>query len=239
MAIKKKVPAKKAVAKAAENTVVELTPPAQFKLDLGCGKRKQDGFFGLDNITFDTVDAKVDLGRQPWAFERVYRADKMPVKLVSQVKVYGVNQKVSGLGALPDDCVDEAFCSHFMEHLTWPERVSFINELYRVLKPEAKCTLILPHWASARYYGDPTHKSPMSEWAFFYWDEAWRREQAPGCFDKEVPEYDCNFFVTYGYNLHPEIANKNQELQLFAMKFYKDAAQDVIATLVKKPHLVT
>ena len=35
------------------------------KLDLGCGKNKQPGFFGVDGIAFDGVDLVMDL-RQPW-----------------------------------------------------------------------------------------------------------------------------------------------------------------------------
>src|SRR5262245_23385575 len=39
-----------------------------------------------------------------------------------------------------DNSVDEAVSSHFLEHLTGPERAHFANELYRVLKPGAKAT---------------------------------------------------------------------------------------------------
>ena len=197
------------------DAVLDVKPVETFKLDLGCGKNKRDGFFGLDSIGFDAVDAKCDLGAAPWVLSTVFRPDKLPFLLVD--------------GALPDECVDEAQCSHFLEHLTWPQRINFINELYRVMKPGAKCLLIIPHWASARYYGDPTHQAPISEWAFFYWDKAWRESQAPHC------GYTCDFNVTYGYNLHPEIAAKSNDHQLYALKFYKDAAQDVVATMEKRP----
>jgi hypothetical protein len=56
-----------------------------------------------------------------------------------------------------DNSVAEAHASHFIEHLTAMERVHFANELYRVLKPGGKCTVIVPHWGSCRAYGDPTH----------------------------------------------------------------------------------
>lgn len=124
--------------------------------------------------------------------------------------------------------VEEAHCSHMIEHLTWPERVHFFNELYRVLIPEGKCQLILPHWASARYYGDPTHKEPMSEFAFYYLDKNWREANAPHV------GYTCDFNVTWGYSLHQSLLNRNQEYQQFALQNYKEAAQDIIATLVKR-----
>jgi hypothetical protein len=115
-----------------------------------------------------------------------------------------------------------------IEHLTWPERVHFFNELYRVLIPEGKCQLILPHWASARYYGDPTHKEPMSEFAFYYLDKNWREANAPHV------GYTCDFNVTWGYSLHQSLMNRNQEYQQYALLNYKEAAQDIIATLTKR-----
>src|SRR6266550_1709464 len=65
--------------------------------------------------------------------------------------------------------VDEAFTSHFVEHLGSVERIHFVNELFRVLKVGGKCTLIVPHWSSSRAYGDPTHQwPPVGEFWFYY-----------------------------------------------------------------------
>src|SRR3977135_3662669 len=44
-----------------------------------------------------------------------------------------------------DGSVAEAHASHFVEHLTAPQRVAFINELYRVLVPGGQCQIIVPH----------------------------------------------------------------------------------------------
>lgn len=44
--------------------------PALIKLDLGCGKNKQQGFHGVDAIKFDGVDTVYDLtcpGKWPWS----------------------------------------------------------------------------------------------------------------------------------------------------------------------------
>ena len=40
-----------------------------------------------------------------------------------------------------DASVEEVNCSHFVEHLTAPERIHFVNELYRVLVPEGKACI--------------------------------------------------------------------------------------------------
>jgi len=128
-----------------------------------------------------------------------------------------------------DNSVDEAYSSHFIEHLEPQERIHFANELYRVLKSKSTCTIITPHWSSARAYGDLTHKwPPVSEFWLLYLNEEWRKNNAP-----HNDEYTCNFSFTHGYTLHPTIAVRNIEFQQFAASFYKEAMQDLIFTLIK------
>lgn len=129
-----------------------------------------------------------------------------------------------------DGSVDEAHCSHFIEHLDAEERIHFVNELYRVLKPGAKCQVITPHWASARAYGDLTHKwPPVAEFWFFYLAKTWRAANAP-----HNDAYTCDFEVTWGYAMHQAIAGRNQEFQTNALQWYKEAAQDTVATFTKR-----
>lgn len=130
-----------------------------------------------------------------------------------------------------DDSVDEVHCSHFVEHLTARERIHFVNELHRVLRVGAKALIIVPHWSSARAYGDLTHQwPPVSEFWFYYLLAAWRNDNAP-----HNDAYTCDFDVTWGYTLHPGISVRNQEYQQNAIAFYKEACQDIIATLIKRP----
>lgn len=126
--------------------------------------------------------------------------------------------------------VAEAHSSHFVEHLEAQERIHFVNELHRVLVPGGKCQVITPHWASCRAYGDLTHKwPPVSEFWFYYLNKVWREANAP-----HNDMYTCDFDVTWGHSLHPEIQPRNAEYQQHALKFWKEAAQDTHATLTKK-----
>lgn len=175
----------------------KAAPDVPLRLDLGCGPNKRDGFFGVDAIKFDKVDMVLDLGDPGFPW---------PWK---------------------DNSVEEVHCAHFIEHLTWPQRIWFFNQLYRVMKPGAKCTLIWPHWCSARFYGDPTHKEPMSEMALLYLNAEWRKGNAPHV------GYTCNFSPTWGYALHPELVTRPTDYQQHALAFYKEAAQDIHATLTK------
>lgn len=177
---------------------------AAIKLDLGCGKHKKEGFIGIDCIKFDNVDMVIKLGNEPLPFE--------------------------------DGSVDEIFASHFIEHLTAVERCQLLNEAYRVMKVGAKMIMIVPHWASSRAYGDPTHQwPPIGEMWFYYLDKKWRDEQAPATDQSNwALGYSCDFETTWGYGIHQQILVRNQEFQQFALNFYREAAQDLHATLTKR-----
>lgn len=134
-----------------------------------------------------------------------------------------------------DGSVDEAHASHFVEHLDVRQRTHFVNELHRVLKPGGKCTVIVPHWASCRAYGDPTHAwPPVSEFWFYYLSQDWRNANAPHTDVKWNPlGFSCNFQATWGYALRQDIQTRPQEYQMFAVDNYKEACQDTMATLTK------
>jgi len=129
-----------------------------------------------------------------------------------------------------DGSIEEVNCSHFVEHLTADERIHFANELYRVLAPAGRASIIVPHWNSPRAYGDLTHKwPPVCEWWFLYLNKEWREVNAP-----HNDQYRCDFDITYGYSLRPDVAARSQDYQQYAMANYKDACQDIISNWVRK-----
>ena len=174
------------------------------RLDLGCGPNPKEGHLGVDVIAYNDNVLAFDLRHAPWPWE--------------------------------SSSVDSAHCSHFLEHLTnlnekW-ERVIFFNELYRVMKPGGQCQLIIPHWASNRYYGDPTHKEPFSEMGFYYLDPNWRKVNAPHTdVSNNRNGYNCYWNCTWGYSLHPEVNVRGADYQKHAMAFFKEACQDIICTM--------
>lgn len=193
--------------------------PKLLKLDLGCGKNKREGFHGVDCREFKGVDQVVNLV-----------APYTPSRLEEE---FGTGLPRPQYAPWPWDTatVEEAHSSHFVEHLTAAERIHFVNELYRVLIDGGKCTLITPHWASCRAYGDLTHQwPPVSEFWYYYLLKSWREANAP-----HNDAYTCDFDVTWGYALRPDLAVRNEEFQQFALANYKEAATDLIATLVKRP----
>ena len=181
------------------------TPAVPLRIDLGAGTTKREGFIAVDIKAFPGVDVVCDLGKDTWPW--------------------------------PDNSVDEAFCSHMLEHLTPEQRRHFMNELYRVLKPapagkvEPKVTLVTPHWASTRAYGDPTHVwPPICEMTYAYYSAPWRKVNSP-----HLDGYTMDFEVTQPtYTLHPALQNRAVEHQQERLGWAKEAAQDMIQVLIKR-----
>lgn len=173
------------------------------KLDLGCGGKKQEGFIGVDQYKMEGVDVVLNIGEGKWPWK--------------------------------DGVVDEIHASHFMEHLTQKQRMHMMNEAYRVMKPGAKMTVITPHWCSNRSYGDMTHAwPPVSEMFYYYLKQSWRDTQAPHTDKKWNPDgFSCDFDATWGYSFSPELGTRSQDYVQFALANYKEAAQDLYATLIK------
>jgi SAM-dependent methyltransferase len=180
------------------------TPAALIRLDVGCGPNKK----GPEWLGIDAIKFPgVDVVqdlRKPWPFK--------------------------------DGSVEEIHCSHCIEHFTAPERCHVYNEMWRVLRVGGKSLCITPAWSSGRAYGDPTHQwPPVSSFSYYYLLRSWREANAPHSDAKHWPPgYKCDFDVTWGFSLHPQIAPRNQEYQQFALNFYTEAAQDLIATFVKR-----
>lgn len=179
------------------------------KLDLGCGPNKRAGFTGVDSRQFSGVDQVVNLAER-----RTYQGDDLGFKPWPWL----------------DASVEEIHMSHCLEHFTGAERVHIFNEMYRVLIPNGKGTIITPHWASGRAYGDPSHQwPPVCEMSYYYLNKEWRTVNAPHT------DYTCDFDHSGGYTWHPEIAVRNSEYQMYAAKFLKEAAQDLIVTVMRRP----
>lgn len=110
------------------------------RLDIGCGANKQPNFVGMDIQDLPGVDIIHDLEIYPWP--------------------------------IPDERVIVAVCHHVLEHIN-PHKggvIRFMNEVWRILKPDAKIAITMPHGASDGYLQDPTHCNAMNENSFWYFD---------------------------------------------------------------------
>lgn len=129
-----------------------------------------------------------------------------------------------------DNSIDGAEVLFLLAYLTPVERINFVNELGRVLKKGAKCQFITPHWSCNRAYADLRMPyPPVAESWYFNLNSEYRKQDKFG--DKR---YKCDFDSTLGYSLHQSLHSRNQEYQQHAIMFWKEAGQDLIATIIKK-----
>lgn len=138
---------------------------------------------------------------------------------------------------IPDNCVDELNCSHFVEHVK--DLPKFMDEIYRIMKSPwinkdgekmvSKVTIVCPYYSSMRAMQDPFHVRPISEASFLYYNEEWRKAN-------KLDHYGIksNFDFQYGYNIAPEWANRSQEARDFAIRHYLNVITDIFVTLTKK-----
>jgi SAM-dependent methyltransferase len=120
--------------------IFDTTAHAGIRLDIGCGANCQSGFVGMDIRALSGVDIVHDVEMIPWPLE--------------------------------DECVLQAVSSHVVEHIN-PHKFGFVNfmdEVWRVLKPDAQFAIACPHGASPGFLQDPTHCNALNETTWSYFD---------------------------------------------------------------------
>jgi len=65
-----------------------------------------------------------------------------------------------------DNFFDEVYCSHILEHL-YSTYDKFL-EIWRILKPNGKLIVKVPHFSSNNTWSDPTHVRPFSCRIFYH-----------------------------------------------------------------------
>jgi SAM-dependent methyltransferase len=199
-------------------TVVKYNPTSMKKikksdavtrLNLACGQVKEDGWIGVDIAKTDKADIVFDIMTYPWTFAE-------------------------------DESVDEIFCSHYIEHI--PQEfivhngkkkdalVAFMDECWRILKPGGKMQFIAPYWSSMRSAQDPTHRRPICEASFLYYNQEWLKMNGLDHYNIEA-----NFEYNYAYNIDGVISTKNEETKAYMVKHYTNSVNDVIVNLTKLP----
>ena len=190
------------------------------KIDLGCGQNKKDGYFGIDVADVEGVDLVHDLTVYPWPID--------------------------------DNSVDKIHCSHYMEHIPhvdvkgiikqsnsfaeFKEKlieskdgfITFVNELYRILKIDGVATVIIPHYMSIRAFGDPTHTRYIGDFSFYYLNKEWRDSN-------ELSHYgiNCDFDMKLQYFVNNEMTLKSEEVRNKAFQENWNAIDDLKVKMIK------
>jgi len=205
------------------------SPEPLLKLDLGCGQHPKEGFLGVDIYH----DAKIvsDLSVAPWTFWVDDTTEVPGDRPAIASRKY--DQDIRGRHPVKpaDASVGEVFSSHFIEHLSGPQRIIFFNELYRVMAPGAQATFIFPYYSSVRAIQDPTHAwPPIADASFLYWNKGWRKANG---LDHYPIQADFDFVPSY--SVAQPWASKHEEVRAMAMNSYLNAIPDGQVVMTRRP----
>lgn len=152
-------------------------------------------------------------------------------------------KKVDGLDPqkvpfpLADESVEAALCAYRLNRIPGHQRMAWMSELWRVLVPNGKVTVIVPYWSSPRCIQDPESQwPPICEQSFSYFSKAFRDANKEDARLLPKGAY-CDFDVVGGYQFDPDTAVKEQSVQTFWVKHYLNAVSDLHMTLTKRPRI--
>jgi hypothetical protein len=130
---------------------------------------------------------------------------------------------------LNDNSVEECFCAYMLNRIPGELRGKFMDELWRVLIPDGKATVIVPYWTSPRAIQDPNSAwPPLCEQSFLYFNRQFREV------NQEPNTCKCNFDAVAGHALDPETASRNDDTRSHWIKHYLNVVNDLHVTLTKK-----
>jgi hypothetical protein len=131
---------------------------------------------------------------------------------------------------IADGSVDEAYSAQFFEHLDGRQRIAFMHELYRILKPGAQATIITPYWTSGRAMQDPTHQwPPLLESSYLYYNADWREKNGLGHYG-----IHCDFDFRFAFQYTDAWAAKSTEEKAFARLHFLNVVTDLHVFLTRR-----
>lgn len=128
---------------------------------------------------------------------------------------------------IESDSVEEAFGGAVLEKI--PDLISFVDQLYRVMRPGAKATFTSMYFASAMAWMSPLTKRGISEFSLSFASKAWRDSSG-------WSEGTClaDFDISTGVQMTDELQARSDEHRAFAVKHWNNTMSAIHFYLVKK-----
>jgi len=214
--------------------LVEATAPDMLKLDLGCGQNPKEGFEGVD-LYGDKARHKIDLFKFPWPFldesvDEIHAShflEHIPAREIEErdIAVHGASWSTT---TNPDG--GPAMRARRLQFLGKDMLFAFMDECYRILKPDCWMHVVVPSGRSNRAFWDPTHRRFFMQETFLYFAREWRKQNA-------LDHYraDCNFGVEVSHSLPQEESLRSADAQAQRFLTCWNVTVDWIARLKKLP----
>jgi SAM-dependent methyltransferase len=147
---------------------------AQVHIDLGCGENKRPGSIGVDFRQVRGVDIVENLSKFPWKNIPSGIADTVTAShLLEHINPDPSDPRLSGLIDLLLDkkiITTKEVSEYIGEYEFLGGFVRFMDEIWRVLKPDGQLIASFPNAGSWGYWQDPTHINPTSHVTLAYFD---------------------------------------------------------------------
>lgn len=128
------------------------------------------------------------------------------------------------------ESIDHITVNHVLEYLSGPQRINFINEIYRVLKPGGKVLIYVPYYSSVNAHADPYLVwPPISEMSMQYLCSAEFRERN----NLYYPEMIADFHLNWGVSYDPSWQIRSDLTRTFGIKHYNNISTGLVYTLTK------
>ena len=125
--------------------------------------------------------------------------------------------------------VSELTCIQVFEFVPGVLRGKFMDEVYRILVPGGKAAFRVPFYNTSAAIQDYAFAwPPLAEASFCYFDKAQRESIG---LKRDII---CDFEVAFGYDVPPDIANKNTETRDFNIRHYSNVVQALNVVLTKR-----
>lgn len=143
-------------------------------IDIGCGQDKQKGFFGIDRFQFEGVDLVWDLEKFPYPLPDGCASVVMASHIVEHINPTAGDPRMANLIELLLDkkIVSKEDVKEYVGEHSFPSNIfmRFMDEIWRLLKPDGQFMLVFPYGGSLGYWQDPTHINGLNEVTFAYFD---------------------------------------------------------------------
>jgi SAM-dependent methyltransferase len=132
-----------------------------------------------------------------------------------------------------DSTVDYIMLKHVLEHIS--DLIRFMEECWRVLKPDGVMEIISPYWTHMWSVGDPTHVRLITEGTFGFWDrEHIAKIVKSGSHTSQIPGKADFKTIEFRMKLDAEAKRKfkdDPEGLKFAIRHYNNIIHEVLFKL--------
>jgi SAM-dependent methyltransferase len=140
----------------------------------------------------ENVMAKIkvlDIGSGTFPYKAKENEEVISVDFRSEVSPTVVHNLFQFPWPFEDNSFDAIYASHIMEHMK--DNIEFMEEIYRIARPNAKITICVPHYSGRSAWCDPTHQRAYSYYQFYYYGKGFRDHY--GECDFQVKEIELHY----------------------------------------------